>query len=342
MKRVLVTGGAGFIGSNLVARMLKERDHYEVVVLDSLSYSANLENLAPFEDDPRYSFIRADVGDDAAVTEAVKGCDGVLHLAAESHVDRSIMDPAPFVASNTVGTQRLLEAWRRGPGADGLPLVYVSTDEVYGSLSLDNPDERFTESSPLEPNSAYSASKAGGDLFARAYHHTFGLNVMTTRCSNNFGPFQFPEKVIPLFVTNLIEGEKVPLYGDGKNVRDWIHVDDHAEGIIATLEKGRPGEVYNLGADNERSNLELTHAILEILGHGEEMIKYVPDRLGHDRRYAIDSSKAASDLGWKAQWSAWPGALESTVAWYKDNEAWWRSVKSGAYRDYYAKQYGGR
>ncbi|MEM1183410.1 MAG: dTDP-glucose 4,6-dehydratase [Planctomycetota bacterium] len=342
MKKVLVTGGAGFIGSNLIARMLATHDGYDVTVLDNLSYSANLENLARFEDNPRYAFVKADVSDQDAMMAQVSGFDAVLHLAAESHVDRSIMDPGPFVTSNAVGTQRLLEAWRRGPGADGLPFVLVSTDEVYGSLPLDEPDKRFTEESPIEPSSAYSASKAAGDLFGRAYHHTFGLNVVTTRCSNNFGPYQFPEKVIPLFVTNLLEGRKVPVYGDGKNVRDWIHVDDHAEGILAALEKGRPGEVYNLGADNERTNLELTRSLLAILGLGEDMIEYVTDRPGHDRRYAIDSSKAAEHLGWKATRSAWPDALEQTVAWYKDNPEWWQRVKSGAYRDYYAEQYGAR
>ena len=339
MKRVLVTGGAGFIGSNLIHRLLGAHNDYEVINLDALSYSANLEDLRGLEDDPRYTFLKADITDEAAIAQAMTGCRAVLHLAAESHVDRSIMDPAPFVASNTVGTQRLLEAWRRGPGGDGLPFVYVSTDEVYGSLPLDRPDLRFTEDSPLMPNSAYSASKAAGDLFARAYHHTFGVNVITTRCSNNFGPYQFPEKVIPLFVTNLLEGRKVPLYGDGKNVRDWIHVEDHAEGIIAAMEHGRPGEIYNLGADNERSNLEMTKMILELLGRGEEMIDYVPDRLGHDRRYAIDSTKASSELGWSATRSAWPEALDRTIAWYKDNEPWWRRVKSGAYRDYYQRQY---
>jgi len=342
MTRVLVTGGAGFIGSNLIRMMLLEHDGYEVVNVDALGYSANLANLAAVESHPRYRFVRADVATPEAFAPELKACDAVLHLAAESHVDRSIMDPGPFVHANTVGTQRLLEAWRRGPGGEGRPFVYVSTDEVYGSLPLENPEVRFTEESPLQPNSAYSASKAAGDLFARAYHHTFGLNVITTRCSNNFGPYQFPEKVIPLFVTNLIEGRKVPLYGDGKNVRDWIHVDDHAAGILAAMERGRAGEVYNLGSDNERSNHELTMMILSGLGKGAEMIEYVPDRLGHDRRYAIDSSKAQRELGWRATRSGWPEALHQTIAWYRENEAWWRSVKSGAYREYYARQYGGR
>jgi len=342
MKKVLVTGGAGFIGTNLVRMMLRERDDFEVVNLDVLSYSGNLENLRDFEGDPRYSFIKGDVSEPGDVEEAVQGCDAVLHLAAESHVDRSILGPRPFVIANTLGTQTLLEAWRRGPGGEGKPFVYVSTDEVYGSLPLENPEVRFTEASIIRPNSVYSASKAAGDHMARAYHHTFGMDVRTTRCSNNFGPYQFPEKVIPLFVTNLIEGKKVPLYGDGKNVRDWIHVDDHAEGILAVLDKGKPGEVYNLGSDNERSNLELTNSILELMGCGEEMIEFVEDRLGHDRRYAIDSSKADRELGWKASRSEWPAGLEATVAWYRDNESWGRRVKSGAYRDYSERQYGNR
>lgn len=341
MKTILVTGGCGFIGSNLVRMMLKKHDGYKVRNLDVLSYSGNAENLAEFEGHERYEFIHGDIGDEAAAAKAVEGCDAVLHLAAESHVDRSILDPRPFVVSNTLGTQTLLEAWRRGPGKEGKRFVNVSTDEVYGSLSLDEPNVRFTEESPIAPNSAYSAAKAGADLQARAYVHTFGQNIVTTRCSNNFGPFQFPEKVIPLFVTNLIEGKKVPLYGDGANVRDWIHVDDHCEGILAAMEKGTSGEVYNLGGDNERSNLELTHMILDVMGAGMDSIEYVADRPGHDRRYAIDSTKAQRELGWRATRSAWPDALERTVAWYRDNPEWWQRVKSGAYREYYAEQYGG-
>lgn len=342
MKRVLLTGGAGFIGTNLVRMMLRERDDLAVVNLDVLSYSGNLENLREFETDPRYTFIRGDVSDPETAAAAVEGCDAVLHLAAESHVDRSILGPRPFVISNTLGTQTLLEAWRQGAGGEGKPFVYISTDEVYGSLPLDRPDLRFTEESPIRPSSVYSASKAAGDLLAHAYFHTFGLDVRITRCSNNFGAYHFPEKVIPLFVTNLIEGRKVPLYGDGRNVRDWIHVDDHCAGILAVLDRGRAGEAYNLGADNERSNLELTRAILALMGRGEEMIERVPDRLGHDLRYAIDSGKARRELGWMPTRSAWPGALESTVRWYRDHETWWRRVKSGEYRAYYELQYGKR
>jgi dTDP-glucose 4,6-dehydratase len=220
--------------------------------------------------------------------------------------------------------------------------VYVSTDEVYGSLPLEKKELKFTEETPLAPNSPYAASKASGDCLARAYHHTFGLPVMMTRCSNNFGPYQFPEKVIPLFVTNLVEGKKVPLYGDGLNVRDWLHVEDHCEAVLRVLERGKPGEAYNIGGNNERSNLELTHSILSIMGKGKEMIQPVQDRPGHDRRYAIDASRIERELGWKPSRSAWPQALESTVKWYMDNPQWWKRVKSGAYREYYEKQYGKR
>jgi dTDP-glucose 4,6-dehydratase len=271
-------------------------------------------------------------------------------MAAESHVDRSIMDAGPFVHTNVHGTQVLLDGVRRvamggSGGANGHPaprFLHVSTDEVYGSLPLDKPEEQFTESTPLAPNSPYAATKAAADCIVRAYHHTFGMDVLTTRCSNNFGPYQFPEKVIPLFVTNLIEGEQVPLYGDGRNVRDWIHVEDHCEAVLAVLEKGKAGEVYNVGGNNERSNLELTHSILKVMAKGPEMIRPVKDRPGHDLRYAIDSSKIQRELGWRPTRSAWPAALESTVRWYERNQAWWRSVKTGEYRTYYARQYGRR
>lgn len=345
-RHLLVTGGAGFIGSNFIRFVLSRRPDTLITNLDLLTYSGNLENLAGLETEPRYRFVKGDVCDDAQVAGLVAECDAVVHFAAESHVDRSILDSRPFIMTNVVGTQTLLDACRRGWGEEGKSqsrrFVYISTDEVYGSLPLNRPELKFTEETSLCTNSPYSASKAGGDLLTRAYHHTFGLNVVTTRCSNNFGPFQFPEKVIPLFVTNLIEGKQVPLYGDGLNVRDWIHVDDHSEGVLAVLEKGRPGEVYNLGGNNEHSNLELTNAILSIMGKGPDMIRHVADRPGHDRRYAIDCSKARRELGWAPTRSAWPAALAATVQWYKDNETWWRHVKSGEYRAYYDVQYGGR
>jgi dTDP-glucose 4,6-dehydratase len=249
----------------------------------------------------------------------------VVHFAAESHVDRSIVDSSPFISTNVQGTQVLLDACREV--GDVTRFIQIGTDEVYGELPLDRPDLKFTEQTPLRPNSPYSASKAASDLLALAYHHTFGLPVIVTRCSNNFGPYQYPEKVIPLFVTNLIDGLKVPLYGDGRNVRDWLHVVDHCQAVLAVLEKGRPGEVYNIGGDNERSNLELTQAILQQMGLDEQMIEPVEDRLGHDRRYAIDATKIKRDLGWQPSRSAWPEALADTIAWYRANEAWWRPLK---------------
>lgn len=337
---ILLTGGAGFIGSNFVRLVLRERPGYRITNFDALTYSGNLENLAGLEGEKRYAFVRGDVRDAAALDRVLAGVDAVVHMAAESHVDRSIMDSGPFVDTNTRGTQVLLDAWRRATGGKKR-LVYVSTDEVYGSLSLEHPEIKFTEETPLDPSSPYSASKAGGDLLVSAYHHTFGMDVCTTRCSNNFGPYQFPEKVIPLFVTNLLDGKQVPLYGDGKNVRDWLHVDDHCEAVLRVLEKGKAGEVYNIGGNNERSNLELTRSILSIMGKGEEMIRYVEDRLGHDRRYAIDAGKIERELGWRPSRSAWPGAIEETVRWYTDNRAWWERVRSGAYQAYYAQKYGG-
>ena len=341
---ILVTGGAGFIGSNFVRFLLANRPDARVINLDALTYSGNLENLRDIENDPRYRFVKGDIRDTELMVSLMADADHVVHMAAESHVDRSIQDSGPFVSSNTMGTQALLDATRRCRDGGGLPgrFVYVSTDEVYGSLSLDNPDELFTEDMPIRPNSPYAASKAGGDLLCRAYHETFGMDICTTRCSNNFGPYQFPEKVIPLFVTNLFEGQSVPLYGDGRNVRDWLHVDDHCEAVLTVLEKGRSGEVYNVGGNNERSNLELTMALLELTGHGEDKIERVADRLGHDLRYAIDATKIRNELGWEPTRSAWPEALEETVAWYRENPEWWQRVRSGAYRDYYAEMYGNR
>jgi dTDP-glucose 4,6-dehydratase len=340
MKRIAVTGGAGFIGANFIKFVLRHRPDYHVVNFDSLTYSGNLENLTDVQSNPRYRFIKGDVCDPAAVKELVGQCDAVVHMAAESHVDRSILDSAPFIHTNVTGTQVLLDAVRKARRP--MRMLYVSTDEVYGSLPLDRKDLLFTEETPLAPNSPYAASKAAGDCLVRAYHHTFHMDLVTTRCSNNFGPYQFPEKVIPLFVSNLLQGQQVPLYGDGLNVRDWLHVEDHCEAILIALEKGKAGEVYNVGGNNERSNLELTHTILGLMGKGKEMIRPVQDRPGHDRRYAIDSSKISRELGWKPTRSAWPGALASTVQWYTDNRAWWERVRTGAYRDYYAQQYGSR
>ncbi len=339
-RTLLVTGGCGFIGSNFIRFALTRRDDLRIINFDALTYSGNPENLADFEDDDRLRFVKGDICDAGRLDEVLGEVDAVVHFAAESHVDRSIIDSTPFVRTNVQGTQTLLDAVRRAGG--GKRFVHVSTDEVYGELPLDRPDVKFTERTPIAPNSPYAASKASSDLLVRAAHHTFGLDAVITRCSNNFGPFQFPEKVIPLFVTNLIEGRRVPLYGDGRNVRDWIHVDDHNEAVLTVLERGNAGEIYNIGGNNERSNLELTHTILEIMGHGEEMIEYVKDRPGHDRRYAIDAGKLRDQLGWQPTRSAWPEALEQTVAWYRDHESWWRRVKSGAYRDYYTRNYADR
>ncbi|MFU8828268.1 MAG: dTDP-glucose 4,6-dehydratase [Phycisphaerales bacterium] len=341
---VLVTGGCGFIGSNFVRFALEHRPGWNIINLDCLSYSGNLENLTDIEDDPRYEFVKGDIRNMEDVEPLVKRCDAVIHFAAESHVDRSILDAGPFITSNVQGTQVMLDAVRRvkSDGGKAPVFFFVGTDEVYGSLPLDRPDLMFTEDTPIQPRGVYSASKAGADLLVQAYHETFGLDTRTTRCSNNFGPFQFPEKVIPLFVTNLIEGQQVPLYGDGLNVRDWLHVDDHCEAIISVLEKGAAGSIYNVGGNNERTNLELTHLILKLMGKGKDMIRPVEDRLGHDRRYAIDPTRLKGEIGWQPTRSAWPEALEETVKWYVDHADWWKRVKSGAYREYYEKQYAGR
>jgi dTDP-glucose 4,6-dehydratase len=326
---VVVTGGAGFIGTNFVRLLLRSRPHIRIVNLDALTYAGVRANLAEFEGSDRYRFVHGDIVDTPLVEDLLADADALVNFAAESHVDRSIQDASPFVRTNVEGVRSILDAARRA-GRRDLRIVQVSTDEVYGDLPLDRPDLRFREDTPLAPHSPYSASKAAGDLLAQAYHHTFGTDVVITRCSNNFGPWQFPEKVIPLFVTNLLRGEKVPLYGDGRNVRDWLHVEDHCEAILAVLERGRAGEVYNIGGDNERSNRDLTHELLRVLGRGPEFIQPVPDRPGHDRRYAIDAGKIARELGWRPTRSAWPGALERTVRWYREHEAWWTALRARA------------
>ena len=338
-RHLLVTGGCGFIGSNFVRFVLDQRSDWAVTNLDLLTYSGNPENLSDIEDDSRYEFVHGDITDQDLVSHLVQCCDSVVHFAAESHVDRSILNSRPFIEANVLGTQTLLDALCK---TEGRRFIHVGTDEVYGSLPLDQPGLKFTEQTPIAANSPYSASKAGADLLTHAYHHTFGLDAMITRCSNNFGPFQFPEKIIPLFVTNLVEDKKVPLYGDGKNVRDWLHVVDHCEAILTVLEKGKAGEVYNIGGNNECSNLDLTHTILKIMGKDEAMIDQVSDRPGHDRRYAIDASKIKDDLGWEPTRSGWPSALEETVQWYVDHPIWCQHVKSGEYRNYYQEQYGER
>ena len=340
-RHLLITGGCGFIGSNFVRHIRAHRPAWRITNIDKLTEAGNLQNLADVPEGEHYRFVKGDICDAPLVDRLIHDCTDIVHLAAETHVDRSIMDARPFVQSNVLGTQTLLDtALRTFESRAAGRMVFASTDEVYGSLPLDAPNEKFTEDSPLKPNNPYSASKAAADMMVRSYHETFGLDCVVTRCSNNFGPNQFPEKVIPLFVTNLLEGKPVPLYGDGKNVRDWIHVEDYCSALLAVLERGQSGATYNVGADNEQSNLTLTHELLRLCGKSKEMIRHVADRLGHDRRYAIDAGKLERELGWQATQSAWPDALERTVKWYQDNEPWWRAVKSGAYKDYYRRQYG--
>ena len=332
-QHVLVTGGSGFIGSNLVRFLLSQRPDYHITNLDALTYAGNPDNLADVAQHPNYRFVHGNILDRALVESLLSDCDAILHLAAESHVDRSISDSRPFLESNVLGTQTLLDAARTVWGSDSSHrFLQVSTDEVYGSLPLDQPELKFTEATPIHTSSPYSASKAASDLLVNAYHQTHGLNTVITRCSNNFGPYQFPEKVIPLFVTNLLAGKQVPLYGDGQNVRDWLHVEDHCEALVTVLEGGRAGQVYNIGGDNERSNLELTHTILELMGKDASFIEPVADRPGHDRRYAIDASKIAAELHWRPTRSAWPHALQLTVNWYCEHVTWSERVRSGAYR----------
>ncbi len=329
IKRLLVTGGCGFIGANFVRMELESHPELAITNLDALTYAGNPDNLADLAGDPRYQFVHGDIADRAMVAKLIGegGFDAVVHFAAESHVDRSIDDATPFLRTNVIGTQNLLDAAR----AAKVPrFVHVSTDEVYGTLGPDDP--AFTEETPLAPNSPYSASKAGSDLLVRAAFHTHGMNVVTTRCSNNYGPYQFPEKLIPLFITNALTDTPLPVYGDGMQVRDWIHVIDHCRGVDAALRKGRAGEVYNFGGRSERFNMDVTRAVLKLVGKPESLIKYVTDRLGHDRRYAVDCSKAESELGW-SQSVTFETGLADTVAWYKANDAWVARVKSGAYRE---------
>ena len=332
--RILVTGGAGFIGSNFIRYLLmKERD-CAIINLDKLTYAGNLENLAGLEGDPRYRFVKGSICDDHLVDELLgMGVDAVVNFAAESHVDRSIQDSRAFVETNVLGTQILLEAFRRRR----IPrMVQVSTDEVYGSLG---PTGRFTEESPLSPNSPYAASKAAADLLVAAYIHTYRLPVIITRSSNNYGPYQFPEKVIPLFITNALVDEPLPLYGDGLHVRDWLHVEDHCEALVMVLMKGREGHSYNIGGNSERANIDLARLILNALHKPRSLITHVTDRLGHDRRYAIDAGKMERELGWAPR-HAFEAGLLDTVRWYQDHEAWWGRIKAGDYREYYRKTYG--
>jgi len=335
--KILITGGAGFIGSNFIRFLVQSGKNYRIINLDKLTYAGNLENLADLVGGPGYEFVRGNIGDGKLVDRLLEeNVEAVVNFAAESHVDRSLYEPDLFIQTNVVGVQILLHAALRHRIKK---FVQVSTDEVYGSLDAEGP--RFREDFPLAPSSPYSASKAAGDLLARSYFKTYGFPVVVTRCSNNYGPYQFPEKLIPLFVTNALENRPLPVYGDGLNIRDWIHVEDHCRALELVLEKGRPGEIYNIGGEAERTNLEITRSILRILGKPESLMQYVADRPGHDRRYAIDFSKIEREIGWKPRYNLDEG-LRRTVRWYTEQENWWRRIKSGAYRDFYEKHYGGR
>lgn len=322
MSKILVTGGAGFIGSNFIHYWLKNNPEDEITNLDALTYAGNRENLADIEDNPKYNFIQGDICDASLVSETVKGKDLIVHFAAETHVDRSIAKAADFIKTNVEGTMNLLEAARKH---GGIRFHHISTDEVFGQLSPKDPP--FFENTPYNPSSPYSASKAGADHLVRSYYHTHNLPITISNCSNNYGPYQFPEKLIPLFVTNLIEGKKVPVYGKGKNIRDWIQVDDHNRGVELIIQKGKIGETYCLGGGNELSNLEITRKILKIMDKGEEKIEYVEDRPGHDFRYAIDYSKVQRELGWEPEFDFEEG-LEKTVEWYQKNQDWWKKLKN--------------
>lgn len=335
MSTILITGGAGFIGSNFVKYMLDKYSDYDIVNLDALTYCGNLENLKDIEDMDNYTFVKGDIRDKDLVYDLVSKSDFVINFAAESHVDRSITDPEIFIKSNVLGTQVLLNA-AKDCGVE--KYIQISTDEVYGTLGETG---YFSESTPLQPNSPYSASKAGGDLITRAYFETFDLPVNITRCSNNYGPYQFPEKLIPLMISNALEGKKLPIYGDGKNIRDWLHVYDHCQAIDLVLHEGKLGEVYNIGGHNERQNIQIVKLILDALGKDESLIEFVADRLGHDRRYAIDADKIRNELGWKPKYTFETG-IKETIQWYLDNQDWMDQVKSGEYQQYYEKMYGNK
>ncbi|MFC5446846.1 dTDP-glucose 4,6-dehydratase [Paenibacillus aestuarii] len=336
MKKLLITGGAGFIGSNFVHYMLNRYPSYELINLDALTYAGNLENLTAIENNSNYTFVKGDIANKELVTGLFEQrVDAVVHFAAESHVDRSILEPDVFVKTNVLGTQVLLEAAKQF-GVQ--KFVHVSTDEVYGSLGETG---FFTEGTPLAPNSPYSASKAGSDLLVRAYHETFGLPVNITRCSNNYGPYQFPEKLIPLIIANALADKPLPVYGDGLNIRDWLYVEDHCSAIDLVLHKGVNGEVYNIGGNNERTNIHIVKTILNELGKPESLIQYVKDRPGHDRRYGIDATKITTELGWQPVHNFETG-INETIRWYLDHQAWWKRIQSGEYQEYFAQQYGSR
>ncbi|MEC0206307.1 dTDP-glucose 4,6-dehydratase [Paenibacillus lautus] len=334
--KLLVTGGAGFIGSNFVLYMMQQYPEYKIINMDALTYAGNLENLKSIETNQNFTFIQADISDKTAVDQIFQqGIDVVVNFAAESHVDRSILEPEIFVNTNVLGTQVLLDAAKK---YGVMKFVQVSTDEVYGSLGETG---LFSETTPLAPNSPYSASKAGGDLLVRAYHETFGLPVNITRCSNNYGPYQFPEKLIPLIISRALNDESLPVYGDGLNIRDWLYVEDHCSAIDLVIHQGEIGEIYNIGGNNERTNLHIVQSILKELGKPESLITYVEDRPGHDRRYGIDPTKITNELGWKPKHNFETG-IKETIQWYLSHKDWWTRIQSGAYRDYMTQQYGKR
>jgi dTDP-glucose 4,6-dehydratase len=326
--KIVITGGAGFIGSNFIHYWLKNHPQDDVICFDKLTYAGNLENLKSVHDNPLFSFIRGDVVDRDAVFPVVEDADVVVHFAAETHVDRSIVDPEVFLRTNVIGTHVILDAVKQY----GKRFHHVSTDEVFGALGPDDPP--FTEFTAYDPRSPYSAAKASSDHLVRAYYHTYGIDMTISNCSNNYGPYMFPEKIIPLFISNLMEGKKVPVYGDGNQIRDWIHVNDHSRGVESILEKGKKGETYCLGGGNEVTNIDLTKRIIALFGGDESYIEFVKDRPGHDWRYAIDFSKAKEELGWEPEISFDDG-LADTVQWYKDNQDWVAHCKSGDYQTYY-------
>ncbi len=335
MRNILVTGGAGFIGSNFVRHMLGKYPSYHLVVYDKLTYAGNLDNLRDVAEDPRYAFVRGDICDGKLVEEVIRQheIDCIVNFAAETHVDRSILEPSAFIQTDVFGTYTLLEAAKKF----GLErFLQVSTDEVYGSIASGS----SKEDDPLEPNSPYAASKAGADMLVRAYHVTWGLPTLITRGSNTFGPYQYPEKMAPLFITNALEDKPLPVYGDGLQVRDWLYVLDHSTAIDLVLHRGTPGEIYNVGGGNERTNLEVTELLLELLGKPHSLIQHVKDRPGHDRRYSLDSSKIKA-LGWLPA-HEFGEAMATTVRWYRENHWWWEKIKSGEYLEYYRRQYGER
>ncbi|MDW7659420.1 MAG: dTDP-glucose 4,6-dehydratase [Bacillota bacterium] len=348
MQTILVTGGAGFIGSNFVRQMLLEHPDYRLINLDALTYAGNLENLTDVDASTNYYFVKADIRDRTAIDQLFKSLeiDAVVNFAAESHVDRSIEEPEVFLTTNIIGTQVLLDTarkyWNVHPQdkyckayKPGVKFLQVSTDEVYGALGETG---LFAETTPLMPNSPYSASKASADMIVRAYHETFGLPVNITRCSNNYGPYQFPEKLIPLMINNCLKGKDLPVYGDGRQVRDWLYVSDHCSAIDIVLHRGKDGEVYNIGGNNEKANIEIVKLIIDALGQSDDLIKYVKDRPGHDRRYAIDNTKIRTELGWEPAFSFEQG-IKKTIQWYLDNTGWIEHISSGDYARYYAKMY---